>query len=606
MAAPAAEVEMGGGEGLPEGDAGGGGARRRRPLGWRCMPFIIATETFEKVGSVGVAANLTVYLVKRYNIGQLAAANITNIFYGTLNFAPLLGAFISDAYLGRFRTLAYGSFFSLLGMLGLTLSASVPALKPPGCSPTARLGGHCNSPSTLQLSVLYLSLAFLTIGGGAIRPCSLPFGVDQFDMTDEKSRKGLNSYYNWYYGTTTAALVFSMTILIYIQNSISWPIGFGIPTFFMLMSIIILFMGTRLYVHVPPEGSIFTGIAQVLVASFKKRRLKLPHPDNINQQELLLFSPPIGGRRIFRLPLTSQFRFLNKGAIVRDGDINDDGSARNSWELCSIQQIEEVKCLLRIVPICISGIICFVALAQQFTYIILQTLTMDCHLGTHFEIPAGSVISISLIALTAFLPIYDRILVPIARRFTRVESGITLLQRQGIGLVISPISMVVAGLVEQKRRNSALSNGGKSPMSVLWLAPQLILMGIAEAFNAVGQIEFYNKQFPEQMLTLAGSLFFVTLAGANYLSTALANITRKVTTRDGHTSWLTDDINLGKLDYFFYFIALIGVLNLFYFLICSHYYQYKSMSLHAEESIKVRTKEEAEAEVDANTDAPKK
>ncbi|XBI31056.1 hypothetical protein VPH35_054677 [Triticum aestivum] len=491
-------------------------------------------------------------------------------------------------------------------MLGLTLSASVPALKPPGCSQTAQLGGHCNSPSTLQLSVLYISLAFLTIGGGAIRPCSLPFGVDQFDMTDEKSRKGLNSYYNWYYGTTTAALVFSMTILIYIQNSISWPIGFGIPTFFMLMSIIILFMGTRLYVHVPPEGSIFTGIAQVLVASFKKRRLKLPHPDNINQQELLLFSPPIGGHRIFRLPLTSQFRCLNKGAIVRDGDINDDGSARNSWELCSIQQIEEVKCLLRIVPICISGIICFVALAQQFTYIILQTLTMDCHLGTHFEIPAGSVISISLIALTAFLPIYDRILVPIARRFTRVESGITLLQRQGIGLVISPISMVVAGLVEHKRRNSALSNGGKSPMSVLWLAPQLILMGIAEAFNAVGQIEFYNKQFPEQMLTLAGSLFFVTLAGANYLSTALANITRKVTTRDGHTSWLTDDINLGKLDYYFYFIALIGVLNFFYFLICSHYYQYKSMSLHAEESIKVHTKEEAEAEVDANTDAPKK
>ena len=194
------------------------------------------------------------------------------------------------------------------GMLGLTLSASVPALKPPGCSQTAQLGGHCNSPSTLQLSVLYISLAFLTIGGGAIRPCSLPFGVDQFDMTDERSRKGLNSYYNWYYGTTTAALVFSMTILIYIQNSISWPIGFGIPTFFMLFSIIILFMGTRRYVHVPPEGSIFTGIAQVLVASFKKRRLKLPHPDNINQQELLLFSPPIGGHRIFRLPLTSQFR----------------------------------------------------------------------------------------------------------------------------------------------------------------------------------------------------------------------------------------------------------------------------------------------------------
>jgi dipeptide/tripeptide permease len=81
---------------------------------WLSFSLYAATETFEKVGSIGVAANLTVYLVKRYNVGQLTAANITNIFYGTLNFAPLLGAFISDAYLGRFRTLAYGSFFSLL------------------------------------------------------------------------------------------------------------------------------------------------------------------------------------------------------------------------------------------------------------------------------------------------------------------------------------------------------------------------------------------------------------------------------------------------------------------------------------------------------------
>ncbi|XP_047056341.1 protein NRT1/ PTR FAMILY 2.12-like [Lolium rigidum] len=453
-------VEVGDGQVLER----NGGQRRKAGQGWKCMPFIIGTVAFENVGSIGVAANLTVYLVKRFNMGQLSAANITNIFYGTFNFAPLLGAFISDAYLGRFRTLAYGSFFTFLGMLGLTLSASVPALKPPGCNQTTQFGEHCNSPSRLQLSVLYLSLGFITIGGGAIKPCSLPFGVDQFDITDEKGRKGLSSYYNWYYGTTTASLVFSLTILVYIQNNISWPIGFGIPTFFLFMGIIVLFMGTRLYVHVPPEGSIFTGIAQVLVVSFKKRKLKLPYPRDINQQDFLLYNPPTRGTRIFRLPLTSQFRFLNKGAIIRDGDINDDGSARNSWELSSIQQIEE-------------------------------------------------------------------------------------------------------------------------------------------AFNAVGQIEFYNKQFPEHMLTLAGSLFFVSLAGANYLTAALANITKKVTSRHGNTSWLTEDINLSKLDYYFYFIAFMGVLNLLYFLICSHCYQYKAMSLHAEESIEIQTKVEADAEINIDRDA---
>ncbi|KAJ1286776.1 hypothetical protein BS78_03G377700 [Paspalum vaginatum] len=582
-------------------------ARRKKPhQGWKCMPFILANETFEKAASFGVAANLTTYLVKRFNIGQLEATNITNIFFATLNFTPLLGAFISDSYLGRFKTLAYGCFATLLGILGVTMTASLPALRPAICNQTSQSGGQCNSPSTLQLSVLYLSLGLLTIGGGAIRPCSLPFGVDQFDQTDEKSRKGLNSYYNWYYSTSTAALIFSMTILIYIQTNISWAIGFGISTFFMSFAIIIFFVGARLYVHVPPEGSIFSGIAQVFVASLKKRRLKLPCPHDINQQELMLYNPPTGGNRIFRLPLTSQFRFLNKGAIMREGDTNNDSSAKNSSELCSIQKIEEVKCLIRIVPICFSAILCFVAMAQQFTFIILQAFTMDCHLGPHFEIPAGSVTSISLIVLTVFIPIYDQIMVPLARKFTGLEGGITLLQRQGVGLVISPISMVVAGLVEHKRRNSALSNGGVSPMTVLWLAPQLVLMGIAEAFIAVGQIEFYNKQFPEHMQTLAGSLLFCAVAGANYLSTVLVKITRKVTARHGHTSWLTDNINNGKLDYYYYFVGALGVLNLFYFLICSHYYQYKAMSLYAEESIKSHAKEEAATDIKIDTDAPRK
>jgi len=299
-------------------------------------------------------------------------------------------------------------------------------------------------------------------------------------------------------------------------------------------------------------------------------------------------------------------RFLNKGAIMLDGDINDDGSARNSWELCSIQQIEEAKCLIRLVPISFSGILCFVAMAQQFTFIVLQAFTMDCHLGPHFEIPAGSVSSISLIALTVFIPIYDQLMVPLARKLTGLEGGITVLQRQGVGLALSPISMVVAGLVEHKRRDSALSNGGIPSMTVWWLAPQLVLMGIAEAFNAVGQIEFYNKQFPEHMQTLAGSLLFCTIAGASYMSTALVSITTKVSGRNGNTGWLTENINDGKLDYYYYFIAILGVLNLFYFLVCSHYYQYKVVSFHAEESIKTHVKEEAATEIEIVTSAPSK
>jgi hypothetical protein len=64
------------------------------------------------------------------------------------------------------------------GMLGFTSSASLPVLKPPICNQISQLDGHCSNPSTLQLSVLYLSLRLLTIGGGGVQPCSLPFVVD--------------------------------------------------------------------------------------------------------------------------------------------------------------------------------------------------------------------------------------------------------------------------------------------------------------------------------------------------------------------------------------------------------------------------------------------
>lgn len=201
----------------------------------------------------------------------------------------------------------------------------------------------------------------------------------------------------------------------------------------------------------------------------------------------------------------------------------------------------------------------------------LQALKMDRHLGPHFQIPAGCLVAISMFTLTIFVPIYDRILVPIARKFTKSESGITLLQRQGIGLLITIPSMIVAGLVERKRRHWALTHANVVPLSAMWLIPQLVLLGIAEAFNLIGQVEFYNRQFPEQMQTLAGSLFFCSLAGASYLSSFLVGIVRK------QTSWLDNNIDNGRLDYYYYLIAILGVVNLLYFLIVAHFYRYKGM-----------------------------
>ncbi|XP_014521337.1 protein NRT1/ PTR FAMILY 2.13 [Vigna radiata var. radiata] len=551
----------------------------KKPGGWKAMPFILGNETFERLAAFGLFANFMVYLTREFHLDQVYASNILNLWSGVTNFFPLIGAFISDAYVGRFRTIAFCSFSSLLGMVMVSLTAWLPKLHPPSCSPDQQALNQCVRASTPHLGVLLSGLCLLSVGSAGIRPCSIPFGVDQFDPTTDEGKKGINSFFNWYYTTFTVVLLITQTVVVYIQDSVSWKIGFAIPTLCMLSSIIMFFVGTRIYVHVKPEGSIFSSIAQVLVAAYRKRKLQLPTD---KQLDGVFYDPPLVGTRVFsKLPFTNQFRALNKAAVVTEGEVNPDGSRVNKWKLVSIQEVEEVKCLARVFPIWAAGILGFTSMAQQGTFTVSQAMKMDRHLGPNFQIPAGSLGVISFITIGVWVPFYDRIMVPALRRVTKHEGGITLLQRIGIGMVFSVLSMVAAGLVEKVRRETANANPsplGIAPMSVLWLVPQLVLMGLCEAFNVIGQIEFFNRQFPENMRSIANALFSCSFAGASYVSSALVTTVHHATGTHSHPDWLTNDINSGRLDYFYYLVAGIGVLNFIYFLFVAQRYHYKGIS----------------------------
>ncbi|KAJ7943539.1 NRT1/PTR family protein 2.2 [Quillaja saponaria] len=558
---------------------------QKKPGGWRAMPFILGNETFERLAAIGLLANFMVYLTRELHLDQVSASNVLNIWSGITNFAPLIGAFISDAYVGRFKTIAFASCSSFLGMLTVTLTAWLPELHPPPCTPLQQAAGQCMKVSNAQLGILVLGLGFLSIGTAGIRPCSIPFGVDQFDPTTDEGRKGINSFFNWYYTTFTVVLILTQTVVVYIQDSVSWKIGFAIPTLCMFCSIILFFIGTKVYVHVKVEGSVFSGLAQVVVAAYKKHKINLPVGEI--KVDGIYYDPPLTGNIAFsKLPFTNQFRFLNKAALIMEGELSPDGTVVNKWRLCSIQQVEELKCIIRIMPIWAAGIISLTSIVQQGTFTVQQALKMDRHLGPKFQIPAGSLGVISLITIGLWLPFYDRILVPNLRKITKIEGGITQLQRIGIGTVFSILSMVVAGLIEKMRRDSANLNKngglGVAPLSVWWLAPQLILMGFCEAFNIIGQIEFYNKEFPEHMRSIANALFSCSFAGANYVSSLLVTIVHRSTETKHRPDWLVNDINAGRLDYFYFLIAGLCVLNLVYFVYVARLYRYKTSSVPVE------------------------
>ncbi|WCJ20916.1 Major facilitator superfamily protein [Euphorbia peplus] len=548
--------------------------------GIKAMPFIIGNETFEKLGTVGSSANLVVYLTTVFNMKSITATILINVFNGTCSIATLLGAFLSDTYFGRYNCLGFASVSSFLGMLVLMLTAAISNLHPPKCEAGSN---NCLAPTPWQLGFLLSSFGFLVIGAGGIRPCNLAFGADQFNPNTESGKKGISSFFNWYYLTYTFAVMVSATLIVYVQSDVDWGIGLGIPAFLMFLSCAVFFIGTKMYAIVKPQGSPLTSLAQVLVASAKKRTLKLPH--NF-ASSLFDFIPPKSINS--KLRHTDQFRFLDKAAIVTSKEeIDTDGSATNPWRLCSIQQVEQTKCWFRIMPLWISSVIFNIPMNQLQTYAVLQALQLDRHLGGgDFQIPAATYTIFTMLSLTIWVPIYDRIVVPRLQKLTGKEGGITLLQRMGIGFIFAILCMLVSGLVEGNRRNVALSRpnigiapkgGAISSLSGMWLVPQLALAGLAEAFNYVAQTEFYYKQFPENMRSIGQSLFFASHAVSSYLSGFLVSVVHNVSSRSGSGDWLAEDLNKGRLDYFYYMIGGIEIVNLLYFLVCAKWYRYTSI-----------------------------
>lgn len=198
------------------------------------------------------------------------------------------------------------------GMAIVTLTTWLPQLHPPPCAnqndeQLLSVDHHnCKGPNNTQLGFLLMGLCILSVGSAGIRPCSIPFGVDQFDPTTDEGKKGINSFFNWYYTSFTVVLIITSTVVVYIQDSISWVLGFAIPTSLMFCSIVLFFIGMNMYTHVKPEGSIFSSIAQVFVAAYKKRKLKLP-ADHVFKA--MYYDPPLNKTSVVsKLPHTNQYR----------------------------------------------------------------------------------------------------------------------------------------------------------------------------------------------------------------------------------------------------------------------------------------------------------
>lgn len=100
---------------------------------------------------------------------------------------------------------------------------------------------------------------------------------------------------------------------------------------------------------------------------------------------------------------------------------------------------------------------------------------------SHFKIPPASMSLFDTFAVLTFAPIMDHAVYPLLNycgiRFTPMR-------RIGVGMLIAAVSVVVAGVVEIKRR-ALFCHEKKIKLNVFWQAPQFMLIGISEVLTVV-------------------------------------------------------------------------------------------------------------------------
>eukprot|EP01018_Ginkgo_biloba_P013798 Gb_25160 [translate_table: standard] len=551
-------------------------ARASKHGGMRAATFVFVAEALENMTFISNASNLVTYFISFMHYSIAESANMLTNYMGTSFLLTLVGGFISDSFISRFWTIFFFGSTELLGLLMLTLQAHFPSLKPPPCNEQLAMKA-CKHPSAGQAAMLYIGLYTVALGTGGVKASLPAHGADQFDSRDPAERRLISNFFNWYFFSLCVGGLLAVTLVVGVQENVGWQWGLGLSTGGILLSLLIFTLGLSKYRHKIASASPLTHIAQVFVAAIRNRKRPLPTDPKMLYDACVIDSATPDYDCIQH---TDQFRFLDKAAIV-DWSCSDPNSA-SQWRLCPVKQIEETKLVLRVLPIFASTIMMNSCLAQLQTFSVQQGSTMDRAINS-FQIPAASMTAIPLVVMVILVPLYDQLVVPVARRITGLETGITHLQRVGIGLVLSAIAMGVAALVEVKRKAAARHHGlldslDPLPISVLWLGWQYLVLGIADLFTLAGLLEFFYSQAPSGMRSLSTALSWCSISFGYFLSSVLVSIVNRISARfDNGVGWLSgNNLNRNHLELFYWLLCILTTLNFFHYLVWARWYKYKT------------------------------
>lgn len=231
----------------------------------------------------------------------------------------MVGGWLADSYMGRFNVIYSSSLIYLVGTILLSAVSLTDDLY------SKYFGGSKFLENThARLVYFAIALFFLALGTGGIKANVSPFGADQ---VREEGPGAIQRFFNWFYWFINIGSFISFTLVVWVQQEESFFLGYTITACSMFLGVLTFLIGRNTYIVHPPGGSNLADSFKVVGLAIKKKIKKIPKRNGESWLDLAKDSR--GGR-------------------------------------FSATQVEDVKSLLRILPVFAMFVIYWTLYSQVF------------------------------------------------------------------------------------------------------------------------------------------------------------------------------------------------------------------------------------------------
>nr|AKN21492.1 slc15a-6 [Schmidtea mediterranea] len=488
---------------------------------------ILVFELCERLTFYSISANFVRFCTIFLQVDNVTAMNMSLIFTGSIYIVTLFCGWISDSVLGKFKTIILSGIIYFIGVLLIT---AVTFQSEPRLNITLSL--------TLRRVLTGFGLVFIGIATGGIKSTVGPFGAEQLDQKNENITRLFFIWYYWFVNLGSAIAFLGVT---YVQQNINFFIGFIIPLVSISVAMVLFIIPHRFYKRnesFKNTSSIFTYVS-IFWEAFQRR-----------------------SRSIYKYS-----QFLDYASLSNGGSYDD-------------TVIADFRKTIRIIPVLLTFIPFYIAYSQMQSTYLLQAERLNLNIST-FVIPVASLNVVNTVVILFIIPLLAILVYPILNKCFKASPN--HLKRIALGLFLSSLSVIAAGVLEIYRKDEIRATGGipqtvfnksynVSHISVLAQIPQFFFVGSGEVFASATGLEFAYSQAPVSMQAVITGLFYV-MTGIGSFASSLLILLVNVNLKD---QWMPDDIDKGHYESFFFLLGGIILLDVTIFIFIARGYRYST------------------------------